>query len=195
MADPDIPHYRVVVLGNSGCRKTAIITRWTTNIFSPISKPTIGSNDERKRVELDGPGPVELYVWDTAGQEQFHSLIPLYARSSSLAIITAVIDDPKSFAAIPRWINAVSGSCETLPPLFLVVNKMDLSRQSTLTVDDIHRDYDGRLLSVFLVLGLTGESIAQLFKSAAIEAVNFRKSHTKPSQVQETMERSAGGRC
>jgi small GTP-binding protein len=168
-----IPHYKVVVLGNSGCGKTAIITRWISGTFSLTTKPTIGSNHERKRVVLDGKGPVDLYVWDTAGQEQFQSLIPLYARSSCLAIFVTALDDEQSFDAIPTWIDAVTSSCESPPPILLAVNKMDRTGDASKTIDQIHAEFDSRFLSVFFVSALTGEGISPLFNSAAIEASNF----------------------
>jgi small GTP-binding protein len=195
--ESQIPHYKVVVLGNSGCGKTAIITRWISGTFTTISKPTIGSNHERKRVVLDGKGPVDLYVWDTAGQEQFQSLIPLYARSSCLAIIAAAIDDIQSFEAIPTWIDAVGSSCETPPPILLAVNKMDQIETAAKTVEQIHSEFDGRFLSVFFVSALTGEGISSLFNAAAIEAANFSTKYILPKskQLRATSEQKEKNCC
>jgi small GTP-binding protein len=190
------PHYKVVVLGNSGCGKTAIITRWTTGTFSANSKPTIGSNHERKRVTLDGKGPVDLYVWDTAGQEQFQSLIPLYARSSCLAIIVAAINDAGSFDAIPTWIDAVASSCETPPPILLAVNKMDRAEEAARTVDSVHTEFDSKFVGVFFVSALTGEGIGQLFNCAAIEASNFSAKVVVPkAKTLRTASEEKGGCC
>jgi small GTP-binding protein len=173
MTQPPSSQYKVVLVGDSGCGKTAIITRWISNTFVSPSKPTIGSNHERKRVVLDGRGPVDLYVWDTAGQEQFQSLTPLYARSSSLAIVTTAIDDPPSFQSIPKWIEAIAGSCEAPPPVILAVNKMDLAKQREVTVEEIHREYDGKFSGIFFVSALTGEGIVELFNGSAVEASKF----------------------
>jgi small GTP-binding protein len=195
MTESPLPHYKVVLVGNSGCGKTAIITRWTSNTFVTPSKPTIGSNHERKRVDLDGRGPVDLYVWDTAGQEQFQSLIPLYARSSCLAIVTTSVDDLPSFQSIPKWIDAVASSCETPPPVILAVNKIDLTGEDRkITVDEIHRDYDDKFSGIFFVSALTGEGISELFNSAAIEATKFSAGilASKTRQVQRPIEQSTG---
>jgi GTPase SAR1 family protein len=91
-------HFKVVVLGNSGWGKPPIIIRWNMGTFSHKSKPTIGSNHECERIVLDGKAR-STFAWDTVGQEQFQSLIPLYARSSCLAIIVAAVD-AQSFEAI-----------------------------------------------------------------------------------------------
>jgi small GTP-binding protein len=175
---------KVVVLGNSGCGKTAIIARWISGTFLASTKPTIGNNLERKRVVLDGKDPVDLFVWDTAGVEKYQSLIPLYARSASLGIIIAAIGDIQSFDAIPTWIDAVRSSCETPPPLLLAVNKMDQIEAAVKTVEQIHSEFDGCFLSVFFVSALTGEGIASLFNAAAIEASNFSAKYTVPKSKQ-----------
>jgi small GTP-binding protein len=110
MTGPTVPHYKVVILGNSGCGKTALIHRWMFDAFPQPSKPTIGSNHHRRRITLENGNPADLYVWDTAGQEQFQSLMPLYARSSSLAIVSAAINDEASFDSIPKWVDTITTS-------------------------------------------------------------------------------------
>jgi small GTP-binding protein len=195
LPDGQVPHYKVVVLGNSGCGKTAIITRWTMGTFSATSKPTIGSNHERKRVALDGKGPVDLYVWDTAGQEQFQSLIPLYARSSCLAIIVAAVNDAGSFDAVPTWVDAVASSCETPPPILLAVNKMDRADEAARSVESVHTEFDGKFAGVFFVSALTGEGIAPLFNCAAIEAARFSAKVVLPKAKPLRAASEDGARC
>ena len=169
-----IPHYKVVVLGNSGAGKTSIILRWISDQFARESKPTIGSNHQRKRVELQD-GPVDLFVWDTAGQEQFQALMPLYARSSALAIVTAAIVDEESFQAIPKWIDTVNNSCDPCPPMILAINKIDLTENVLYTEEEIQEKYGKMFSGIFFVSALSGENIENLFSSAAVEASKFGK--------------------
>jgi small GTP-binding protein len=169
-----IPHYKVVVLGNSGAGKTSIILRWISDQFSKSSKPTIGSNHQRKRVELSD-GPADLFIWDTAGQEQFQALMPLYTRSSSLAIITASIVDEESFQAIPRWIETVISACDPCPPLLLAVNKIDLTENALYSHEEIIDKYGSQFAGVFFISALSGENIENLFSAAANEAARYGK--------------------
>jgi small GTP-binding protein len=192
-----VPHYKIVILGNSGCGKTAIILRWVSGTFPEASNPTIGSNHQRKRILLGPNRPVDLYVWDTAGQEQFQSLTPLYTRSASLAIVTVAIDDESSFNAIPRWITTVTSSCEVPPPVVLAVNKMDLRDSAVFTMDQVHTRWDSEFAGIFFVSALTGESVDQLFEFAAGEAAKFSTSSTgtRPQTVADIAKVEGSGCC
>lgn len=175
MTSDEVANLKVVLLGNSGCGKTALITRWMSGEFLAQSRPTIGSNHQRKRVFLEKSGEVDLYVWDTAGQEQFQALMPLYARQAKVAIITTAINDERSIDAIPQWIDILQSSCDVPPPVILAVNKMDVSEGAKLSIDDVHQRVQSESLirNTFFVSALSGENVDQLFKAAAEEAAAF----------------------
>lgn len=174
MASEDaVPLCKVVVVGNSGVGKTSLISQWISTKFEQFRNPTIGTYHQRKRVVLEGTGPVDLWVWDTAGQEQFHSLVPLYTRSACLAIVTAALDDETSFAAIPEWVDIVTSSCDPSPPIILAVNKTDRKEHAKLTEEEIHEKFGGEFLGLFFVSAQTGENVEPLFNCVAIEACKF----------------------
>jgi Ras-related protein Rab-22 len=66
-------------------------------------------------------------IWDTAGQEKYRSLAPMYYRGSSAAILVYDITKPGSFTALQDWVNELKQN--TPPDLVLVVcgNKLDLN--------------------------------------------------------------------
>jgi small GTP-binding protein len=195
MDGPDGPLLKIVVVGNSGCGKTAIITRWALNIFSQSTKPTIGSNHERKRVILSDGTSVNLCVWDTAGQEQFYSLVPLYARSAALGIVVAAVNDPASFESIPVWIKAIDAASSPPPPMLLAVNKMDLYDGQQKVIENIHSAWDASFASIFFVSALTGESVCDLFDNAAWEASRFASSITQPASTATRPGKQQSGCC
>ncbi|KAI5530804.1 retrograde vesicle-mediated transport, Golgi to ER [Trichomonas vaginalis G3] len=167
------PSCKVVILGNSGVGKTSLINRWTTGTWSSTVKPTIGANHQRKTVQLSETH-VDVFVWDTAGQEQFQSLTPLYARSAACAIITASITDAMSFEAIQTWIELLKNACEVMPPLVLAVNKIDLLNQSGVkTESEIETEYGSLFSAVFFVSAQSGEAVENAFTFAAQKGYEF----------------------
>lgn len=164
--------YKIVLLGNSGCGKTSLITRWVFDTFDSSTKPTIGGNTQLKRMVVKNE-EIDLFIWDTAGQEQFQSLTPLYIRNSTVVVITTSITDQDSFTAVPRWIDLVVNTCDEIPPMILAINKMDDIENSTMNVEEIDNMYTNKFKTLFYVSALTGENTDNLLKSVAITAHDF----------------------
>lgn len=78
----------------------------------------IGNNKNQRHIGFK--------IWDTAGQEKYRSLAPMYYRGSSAAILVYDITKPRSFAALQDW--ATELKLNAPPDLVLVVcgNKLDL---------------------------------------------------------------------
>jgi small GTP-binding protein len=188
------PACKVVMLGNSGVGKTSIVMRWSSGNYHSDIPSTIGANHQRKTLLL-GDSEVDLYVWDTAGQEQFQALTPLYARSASAAIIVVAADDLNSFNAIANWIDLVQTSCERFPPLILAVNKIDLPKP-VLTDEEVHSKFAQKFQSTFYVSAKTGESIDTLFLSVGEAAYRFSVSGgTQSGHVPEARDDADKGCC
>jgi small GTP-binding protein len=174
MADDDgIPTCKVVLIGNSGTGKTTLIHRWISGVFLQSMNPTIGSGHRRTRATLENGDSIALIIWDTAGQEQFHSLLPLYTRSSSLAIVVASVDDLSSYESIPKWLQIVEESCVDKPPFVLLINKMDLEAPKGMTVEKVHTEWDDTFAAIFFVSAKTGENCDQVIPFVAREAAAF----------------------
>ena len=191
------PACKIVLLGNSGVGKTSIVTRWTSGQWQSSIKPTVGANHQRKKVEIDDQ-EVDLFLWDTAGQEQFQALTPLYARSAAAAIIVTAINDISSFDSIDTWIDLVNNSCDSLPPIILAINKIDITENIVLTHDEIEDKYHSRFDGIFYVSAITGEELDNLFMQAAVKGFHYSQSgvtgQAKATSLTAT-KTSSGGCC
>jgi small GTP-binding protein len=141
-------------------------------MYQRIANPTVGANHQRKRVVVD-ENEVDLFIWDTAGQEQFQSLTPLYARSACVAIMTASIVDQDSFENLTQWIEILSSATEEVPPVVLAINKCDLRENARLTDEKIETTYASKFAGHFFVSALSGEGIDNLFMFAAQVGYRF----------------------
>lgn len=171
----EVPSCKIILLGNSGVGKTSLVSRWTSPTFDPSIRPTIGVNHQRKRIQL-GSDEVDLFIWDTAGQEQFRALTPLYTRSASFAVITVAVNDLASFGSIASWIDLVAKTCDHVPPLALAVNKMDLAEEIVLSEEQILEKYAQPFEDrVFFVSALDGRGVGDMFARAAADAFEHYK--------------------
>jgi Ras-related protein Rab-21 len=57
-----------------------------------------------KKLNIDGKR-INLAIWDTAGQEKFHALGPIYYRSSNGAVLVYDITDEDSFQKVKSWVK------------------------------------------------------------------------------------------
>lgn len=165
MSSDKRPFIKVVMLGNSGVGKTSLVYNFLSYNDEKI-KTTIAATHFRKKMSYK-ENEFELVLWDTAGQEQYQSLTPLYTRSASCAIIVVSMTEPKSFETIDTWIDILKQSCEKVPPIILAVNKIDLSSQNEFRPSDIVRQYEKKFTTMFFVSAISGENVNILFDQAS----------------------------
>ena len=183
---------KIVLLGNSGVGKTSLVMRWTTGNYQSSVKSTIGANHQRKSLKI-GSEELDLYLWDTAGQEQFQALTPLYAKSSASAVVVAAIDDLESFNALDHWLNLLNVSCEKVPPAILAVNKVDRTENIAMSNDDIEVKFGSSFAGIFYVSAQTGEGVNEMFVQSARCGYEFLQqfdSSNNTVQLNQTAEKS-----
>jgi len=72
---------KAVLLGESGVGKSSILLRFCSNEFDADYQSTFGAAFMAKIMEVKGI-QYKFSIWDTAGQEKFRSVAPLYYRST-----------------------------------------------------------------------------------------------------------------
>ena len=84
--------------------KTSIISRFMYDKFDNSYQATIGIDFLSKTMYLEDR-TVRLQLWDTAGQEKYHSLAPMYYRGAAAAIVVYDITRMDSFKTLQNWVN------------------------------------------------------------------------------------------
>nr|AEE62138.1 unknown [Dendroctonus ponderosae] len=78
--------FKVVLLGKGCVGKTSLVLRYVEDKFNGKHITTIQASFLNKKINIDGQR-LTLAIWDTAGQEKFHALGPIYYRSANGAVL------------------------------------------------------------------------------------------------------------
>lgn len=118
------------MLGETNTGKTCLVLRLAKGYYRDYANnATVGAFFVTKRMRVQDM-PCKIHIWDTAGQEQFRKLAPMYYNSAAAAIICYDVTSPKSFETLQYWIdelhqNAQAGNIA----LAVCATKCDLSTE------------------------------------------------------------------
>ena len=122
----DEKEIKVILLGNSGVGKTSIINRYVNNVYNSNCETTLGSTYSTREVIKDNV-VYKLNLWDTTGQEKYHSITNLFIKGSSIVILVYSIDLLSSFEGLNYWYNSIKENLEGNNYVLAVVgSKSDL---------------------------------------------------------------------
>ena len=116
---------KVILLGESGVGKTNIILRYVNDVFMVKSLSTIGSTYIEKDLKRNND-IYKLHIWDTSGQERYHSVTKLFVKKSDIVLLVYSIENIQSFNNLDYWYKEVNNLCGDNFILGIAGNKYDL---------------------------------------------------------------------
>ena len=119
---------KIVFLGDSGVGKTTIVSKFVAGTLPEMSQPTVGAAFSTKDYTLNGK-EYRLLIWDTAGQELYRGLAPMYYRNALIAIIAFDLSSEKTFQSVSYWINELHENSEEDVSIIICGNKCDLENK------------------------------------------------------------------
>lgn len=154
--------FKVILVGDSGVGKSALITRFADDTFNASFLSTIGIDFKIRHLRVDN-AVVKLNVWDTAGQDRFRyalpdsfilfyvlinhyyllfrSIIASYYRCADVVLIAYDTTNERSFRNVKYWLDEVNnhlrGWDTKAPPVMkvLVGTKKDLTQKDEKTYE------------------------------------------------------------
>jgi Ras-related protein Rab-5C len=101
-------------------------------------------------------------MWDTAGQEQYRGVTPMYHRGASAAVVVYSVADREPFEDIDQWIMSFQ-ECTNGGAIFIVANKIDLEDERTVTEPEGRSKALAQKAFFTEISAKMGESVAELF--------------------------------
>ena len=116
---------KLILLGDSGVGKTAIIQRYHEDKFNPSLNSTTGANFLAKELIINDQ-KIILELWDTAGQEEYRSLTKVFIKNTKIIILVYDVTSLGSFNSLNFWYDFIKKEIGTEIVLGLAGNKTDL---------------------------------------------------------------------
>jgi small GTP-binding protein len=119
--------YKIILLGDGGVGKTALVRRYCFNEFYETAQ-TIGLNFHSVALPAHQNGDkfqIGLSIWDFGGQERFRSLLPQFIAGANAAFLVFDITNKSSLDHLEEWRKLIIDNAGAIP-IHLVSTKKDL---------------------------------------------------------------------
>ncbi|XP_054832174.1 ras-related protein Rab-17 [Eublepharis macularius] len=184
--------FKVVLLGSSSVGKTSLAYRYVKKDFQD-SLPTVGCSFFNQCVTLDA-ATIKLEIWDTAGQEKYHSVCHLYYRGANAALLVYDITKKESLEKAKVWLSELEKEfLQDEIIIILVGNKLDLSEEREVTVQEAKEFAKTKCILHMETSAKSDVQVTELFMTLACELLKRKEeqlqaTHWKKSRInlQET---------
>eukprot|EP00930_Biecheleria_cincta_P004194 TRINITY_DN105093_c0_g1_i1.p1 TRINITY_DN105093_c0_g1~~TRINITY_DN105093_c0_g1_i1.p1 ORF type:complete len:342 (+),score=47.10 TRINITY_DN105093_c0_g1_i1:57-1082(+) len=154
--------FKVLLIGDSGVGKSAVLLRFTEDAFTEHYHTTIGVDFNVKTLVSDGKR-VKLQIWDTASQERFRAITTSYYRGAHGIIVVYSIDSKDSFENVSTWLQEIENASSGDACKLLLANKADLSSSRVVSTEDGQYLADSYSIPFLEVSAKTSSNISEAF--------------------------------
>ena len=115
-----------------------------------------------------------LNIWDTAGEEKYHAMAPIFYRGADGAVVIFDFTKKDTFNRAEKWFKELHEFAEGNPQIILVGNKIDLPNREVDkdSINDLARKYKVNFLEVS---ALTGINVNEIFNQLTKDIFESKK--------------------
>lgn len=162
---------KLVMLGEAATGKTTTLLRLHHNTFIPYHDATIGTSFLVEQLIVQDT-PIKFNIWDTAGSERYHSLIPMYIRGAIAAVVMYAVDSEDSFEKAKKWVFDLNNT-NPKPVIALAGNKVDITEGYVVSKEAAAKFAKENELIFFETSAKTGQNVHRMFITIAKKLVDI----------------------
>ncbi|NXS67695.1 RAB17 protein, partial [Pandion haliaetus] len=169
--------YKVVLLGSMSVGKSSLAYRYVKNYFKELL-PTVGCSFFTQMLNLE-VATVKFEIWDTAGQEKYHSVCHLYYRSAHAALLIYDITNKETLNRAKLWLKDLEK--EFLPNeivIALVGNKVDLAAEREVATEEGEEFARTKSLLFMETSAKSSHQVNDIFMAIALELLQREQEKT-----------------
>ena len=168
---------KMVIIGDSGVGKSALMLRKCDNTFSDVCISTIGVDFRYITVNIDDQ-IIKLQIWDTAGQERFRTITYAYYRSADGVLVVYDVSNRTTFEHVMKWVAECRTKGKNGIKLVLVGNKCD-SASRVVSYEEGKKYADELGIPFIECSAKTGKGITETFNLIAKEMAGITRTTDK----------------
>lgn len=133
--------YKLCLVGNISGGKTSLLMRFSKNQFEKEHSATVGAmflDVQKVYTSISGSIPMRFNIWDTAGEERFRGLVPMYLRGSDAVIVVYDATKPNSIDELEYWVKEVRTRSSKNVAIVIAANKHDLPNKVNANQSKVH---------------------------------------------------------
>ena len=166
---------KYIIIGDSSVGKTNLLLNIKNKQFREIAQKTIAFQFNSFDINLDNK-VYKINIWDTAGSENFRTIIRELFKNIVCALIVYEIDNKKSFENIPKWIEECKNNAPKTVLMILIGNKRDLEDNRKVSKDEGRELAKKNGMEFLETSAKTGKNVEEVFKrSIAIIAKRMKE--------------------
>ena len=175
---------KIILLGETGVGKTSIINRYINNEFNNEAPSTLGASFATKEVKMDKIKYL-VNVWDTSGQEKYHSVTNLFINGSNIVILVYSVDSKISFEGLEYWYNTIKEKLEGDKYILAVIGSKGDLYEKEIIPEEKAKKFAEEKNAIFRIVSAKedSEGINKLFNHLLDELIKNKKYEIRAESV------------
>ncbi|XP_057309056.1 ras-related protein Rab-22A-like [Hydractinia symbiolongicarpus] len=163
MAYRSLREIKLCLVGDGGVGKSCLVLRFVSDQFDLHTTATIGASFMSKTFNV-GDKAFKYQIWDTAGQEKYKALAPMYYRGAAAAIVVYDLTKKSTFEKAKLWVKELKLYGPSNIVISIAGNKSDLKDQREVSLET-GLEYAESIDAAFAeVSALTSDNVNYLFE-------------------------------